>query len=370
MSERGEVDTRRATPLAAKLARHIAASGPMTVRTYMATCLADPEHGYYRSRVAIGGAGDFITAPEISQVFGELLGLWSAVVWQQMGAPSPFNLVEIGPGRGAMMADALRAASRVPGFAQAARVVLVEPNPVLAEAQKRALAHAGVDMRWVDDIDRVPAGPTILLANEYLDVLPISQFVRGQDGWRERMVVLDEAGRLSFALSSSPLQAALPSKAEGAPVEALLELRDLSSMSDALTRLSAQGPVAALFIDYGHEVTGFGDTLQAARRHQSESPLASPGEADLTAMVDFEAAAAALAAEGIVVEPLVTQAEFFGALGIAERASRLMAANPSRAGEIEMGVARLMAPQAMGTRFKVLALRSSRLPALPGFPLR
>jgi SAM-dependent MidA family methyltransferase len=357
------------TPLAQKLAGVIARSGPISVHAYMTACLGDPEHGYYRAQRAIGRDGDFITAPEISQVFGELLGLWSAVVWQQMGSPSPFQLIEIGPGRGTMMADALRAARRVQGFAQAVRVVLVEPNAVLRETQRRTLDGVAANVDWVTDIEGVVRGPAILLANEFLDVLPVTQLVRRGDGWRERTVGLDEHGALAFGESTSPWPAALPGVADAAPEGAILELRDFGGIAGVLADAAVRSlPIAALFIDYGHETTAFGDTLQAVRRHQPECPLASPGEADLTAQVDFAAATAAFTRDGLVPESLVTQAEFLGALGITQRASRLMAANPSRAGEIEMGVARLMAPQGMGTRFKVLGLRASRLPALPGFP--
>ncbi|MGE0767165.1 MAG: class I SAM-dependent methyltransferase [Hyphomicrobiaceae bacterium] len=369
MNERGSVAAGE-TPLAAVLIRRIAATGPISVRAYMEICLSDPEHGYYRTQPAIGAAADFITAPEISQIFGELLGLWSAVVWQQMGAPSPFRLVEIGPGRGTMMADALRAAQRVPGFADAVRVILVEPSPVLQTAQRRKLEATTAQVEWVEDMARVAPGPTVLLANEFFDAIPMTQLIRCEDGWRERMVALDQAAALSFAVDRSLWRGALPEAAATASTGSVLELRDLSGLSQTLQRMADGGPLAALFIDYGHEATGFGDTLQAVRRHRSESVLASPGAADLTAMVDFEAAERCFASDRIAVEPLSTQAEFLGALGIAERASRLMTANPSRAGEIEAAVARLMSPHGMGTRFKVLGVRSSQVPGLPGFARR
>lgn len=355
------------TPLVVKLARRIAETGPLSLHAYMAACLADPEHGYYRARPVIGGSGDFITAPEISQVFGELLGLWSAVVWQQMGSPTSFQLVEIGPGRGTMMVDVLRAAHRVPGFLSAARVVLVEPSPVLRDAQRQSLAPSGVDLRWVVDPAELEGAPTILLANEFLDVIPITQIVRRDDGWHERTVGLDENGALAFGENTAIWHGELPESAAHAPAGAILELRDLTHVARALSRIAAQGPFAALFIDYGHEATGFGDTLQAVRQHRSEHPLASPGEADLTAMVDFEAAAAAFADDWTVVERLMPQAEFLGALGITERASRLMAANPARAAEIEAGVARLIAPNGMGSRFLALGVRSQDMGPLPGF---
>jgi NADH dehydrogenase [ubiquinone] 1 alpha subcomplex assembly factor 7 len=363
-------EARRETPLALALKARIVRHGPIPVADYMAACLGDETHGYYRTRQAIGTHGDFVTAPEISQVFGELIGLWTAVVWQQMGAPSRFQLVEVGPGRGTMLADALRAARRVPGFVEAADVVLVEPSPVLAETQRATLRRSGAAVRWGPDLSDVPPGPTIFLANEVLDVLPVVQLARQEGIWRERVVRLGPSGRLDFGLAETPWSGALPGFADRAKEGDILELRDLAPVTGAAARIASGGPFAGLFIDYGHEASGLGETLQAVRRHRAEHPLTSPGEADLTTQVDFAAASAAFRAAGLSVEQLVTQGEWLGALGIAERASRLMAANPARAGEIELGIARLMAPQGMGTRFKALGVRSPGLAALPGFPSR
>jgi SAM-dependent MidA family methyltransferase len=361
-------DERRDTPLALALQDRIRREGAVSVRDYMDACLNDPGHGYYRARVAIGRAGDFVTAPEISQVFGELIGLWAAVVWQQMGAPSPFNLVELGPGRGTMMADAIRAARRVMGFTDAVRVALVEPSPVLARVQQKTLDGAPADIRWYTDLANIEAAPTVLIANEMLDVVPVTQLLRSEGGWHERCVGLDDRNRLVFAARSEPSRVALPEiGAQAAPGD-ILELRDLSGLARAVSRIAAADPFAGLFIDYGHAVSALGDTLQAVRAHRHEHPLTSPGEADLTAYVDFAAAASTFASAGLIAERLVAQAEFLGALGIVARASRLMAANPGRAADIEMAVARLMAPQGMGTRFKALGLKSPGLPPLPGFP--
>lgn len=361
-------EARRDTPLALALKARIARDGPIPVADYMAACLGDETHGYYRTRQAIGTHGDFVTAPEISQVFGELIGLWAAVVWQQMGAPSRFQLVELGPGRGTMIADALRAARRVPGFIEAADVVLVEPSPVLAETQQATLARSGAAVRWLPDISDVPTGPTILLANEVLDVFPVVQLLRQEGCWRARMVRVVDGTRLDFGLAETPWNGALPEFAGRAKTGEILELRNLAPVTRAVARIASGGPLAGLFVDYGHEASGFGETLQAVRQHRAEHSLTSPGEADLTAQVDFAAASAAFRATGLAVETLVTQAEWLGALGIAERASRLMAANPTRAGEIELAIARLMAPQGMGTRFKALGVRSPGMAPLPGFP--
>jgi NADH dehydrogenase [ubiquinone] 1 alpha subcomplex assembly factor 7 len=361
-------EARRETPLALALEARIARDGPIPVADYMAACLGDETHGYYRTRQAIGTHGDFVTAPEISQVFGELIGLWACVVWHQMESPSRFQLVEIGPGRGTMMADALRAARRMPGFVEAAEIAVVEPSPVLADAQRVTLASSRAVVRWLPDIAGLSPSPTILVANEMLDVLPVVQLVCQEGGWRERVVRLDASGRLDFGLAETQWGGALPDFANQAKNGDILELRDLAPVTRAAARLASGGPFAGLFIDYGHEASGFGETFQAVRRHRAEHPLTSPGEADLTTQVDFAAASAAFRATGLAVEQLVTQAEFLGALGIAERASRLMAANPSRAAEIELGIARLMAPQGMGTRFKALGVRSPGMAALPGFP--
>ncbi|MGE0700562.1 MAG: class I SAM-dependent methyltransferase [Hyphomicrobiaceae bacterium] len=366
MSGSGD-DSWRDTRLAQLLRARIARDGPIPVADYMAACLGHPEHGYYRAREAIGATGDFVTAPEISQIFGELMGLWSAVVWQQMGQPLPFDLVELGPGRGTMMADALRAARRVPGFIEAARVRLVEPSPVLAAQQKAKLEGAARDMAWCDGVETIGAGPVIVLANEMLDVLPVRQLIRVEDGWRERGVGCDADGRLVFAELAVADVPALPPETMAARPGDIVELRSVAALALELSRIASGGPLVALLVDYGHSESGLGDTLQAVRAHAYEHPLASPGEADLTAQVDFATVAAAFRGAGFAVSPPITQAELLGSLGIAERASRLMAANPARAGEIETAVARLMAPQGMGTRFKALAIRSPGLPPPPAF---
>lgn len=358
---------RRDTPLALKLRARICRDGPIPVSAYMDACLNDPEHGYYRTRNAIGRGGDFITAPEISQTFGELIGLWSAVVWQQMGSPSPFNLIELGAGRGTMMADALRALRAVPACGEAARVVLVEPNPVLRDIQRTRLAAART-VTWSDHVTEVPLGPAILLANEILDVLPVAQFVRGDIGWRERGVGLDASGLLCFAELENRPRLMLPEMSARASPGTIIERRKIMAETFALNRLASAGPIAALFIDYGHESTEAGDTLQAVRNHRHEHPLTSPGEADLTAHVDFASLAREAGTWNLAIDGPVTQAQFLGTLGIAERASRLMAANPAKAAEIEAGVARLMSPNGMGGRFKAIGIRSAHLSPLPGFP--
>jgi NADH dehydrogenase [ubiquinone] 1 alpha subcomplex assembly factor 7 len=364
------------TPLARKLKERIRREGPIGVDAYMRACLTDPEHGYYSRKAAIGGTGDFITAPEISQVFGELIGLWCAVVWRQMGAPSRLDLVELGPGRGTLMRDALRAARIVPGFFDALSLHLVDSNAALGEAQRATLAGAGVTLSFHDDAAalsdpaRVPLGPAILIANEFLDALPIAQLEHRDGVWRERCVGLaaDGSEQLTFSLGATvPPQPGLPS-GDGPPEGAILETSEAQRAlaSDVLAARAGAGPLACLFIDYGHAATGFGDTLQGIAGHAHASPFHAPGETDLSAQVDFAQFVTACRDAGLGVDGPVPQAEFLGRLGIVERASRLMSANPSKAGAIEAGVQRLMAPNGMGSRFLAIGVRSADLAPLPG----
>ncbi len=369
---------RRETPLGKALQARIRASGPISVADYMRSCLYDPEHGYYRVRSAIGQDGDFITAPEISQIFGELIGLWSVVVWQQMGAPGRVRLIEIGPGRGTLLLDALRAAGTVQAFAEALRVTLVESSEVLVEQQRTTLADVAASAQWFTSLDQVEAGvPTILIANEFLDTRIVEQIIMTDNGHRRRAVGLDGSGSLVLTelddltpADVERLQCVHPSMAPGD----IAEHQDSSALIAALVRLAAAAPLAALFIDYGHPSVTLGDTLQAVRGHRFEHPLASPGEADLCVQVDFATFAKEIPGRNgtasLVVDGPVTQAEFLGELGIIERAARLMADNPDAANAIESGVARLMAPLGMGGRFKAIAIRSPALPQTPGFAPR
>lgn len=357
------------TPLARVLAERIARDGPISVREYMAACLHDPEHGYYRTRRAIGASEDFITAPEISQVFGELIGLWAAVVWQQMGSPSRVRLLELGPGRGTLMRDAVRAARAVPAFLDALDVVLVEPNPVLQTIQREALGNIQASVRWHKDLQAVADDDgadtgTVVIANEILDVIPVSQFQRTEDGWLERSVGLNDLGRLVFGLMR--LSGAPPENAHKAQPGDIIEQRDTREFTDALRRIADCGPLAGLFIDYGYDGPAVGDTLQAMRAQRYEDPLAAPGTADLTAHVDFSAFAVDVRAAGLAVDGPRAQAAFLGALGAVERTSRLMTLNPAAAPALEAATARLMAPTGMGTLFKVIGVRSPGVPPLPG----
>lgn len=361
------------TPLALKLAQRIAEHGPVSVAAYMDACLNDPEHGYYRTRSAIGREGDFITAPEISQAFGELIGLWCAIVWQQMGAPAQLNLIELGPGRGTLMRDCLRASRIVPGFRQALRLHLIESNASLAAQQRVTLGADAAEARWHTDLDQalseggaIAGRPTILIANEFLDTLPVEQIVCRGQSWKTRCVGLDDHGDLAFVdcadAQPPPVLDAIQPR-EGDVFEWPLGTEALGAL---LAARAARAPMAALFIDYGHVQTGLGDTLQAVAAHRHVSPLLAPGEMDLSTQVDFARFAHACEHPGLAIDGPVTQAEFLGALGIVERASRLMSANPQQAGAIEMAIARLIAPGGMGTRFHAIGIRGINVAPLPG----
>ncbi len=374
-------ELRRDTPLARKLVERIRTDGPMAVHDYMDACLNDPECGYYRTRTAIGRTGDFITAPEISQVFGELIGLWCAVVWQQMGQPQRFNLIELGAGRGTLLADVLRAVRLVPGFREAVSVHIVDANPVLIEMQKAALKASGVAATWHATLDTLPAdAPSIWVANEFLDTVPVEQWERRGGRWHVRAVGVDAAGRLAFVpaprewlqCASDAMLPAHGRAATWADGDVYEHQHWAAAILQWVQRLAGTMSLAALLIDYGY--TGFAkiDSLQAVREHRPEHVLTSPGEADLSCQVDFEDFALMTAQPmnrhvPLAVDGPVTQSEFLGALGIMERASRLMAKNPGQANMLEMGVARLMAPHGMGTRFKAIGVRSPHLPPLPGF---
>jgi SAM-dependent MidA family methyltransferase len=344
------------------IARRIEADGPMPVAEYMALCLAHPEHGYYITRDPLGRGGDFTTAPEISQMFGELIGLWLAQAWADRGAPTPFALVELGPGRGTLMADALRAAAKVPGFLDAAEVWLVETSPALRKKQWEALGK--YEPRWADSLTDVPAMPLFLIANEFFDALPIRQFEIRDGTLRERVVGL-AADALVMGLSPPVTDGALPDHAEeGTVVETCPAGRSIAAEIGA--RLKAHGG-AALIIDYGHDAASpRGDTLQAVKDHGYTDILAEPGLADLTAHVDFRTLAKAAEAEGATGWGVRSQGALLDWLGIRVRAAMLAKSAPEREAEIEAALDRLTEPEHMGTLFKALALSGDDIDP-PGF---
>jgi NADH dehydrogenase [ubiquinone] 1 alpha subcomplex assembly factor 7 len=348
-------------PLALKLARRIAGDGPVSVAEFMAAALTDPEYGYYMGRDPLGAGGDFITAPEISQMFGELIGLWCAEAWQSLGAPPEAALVELGPGRGTLMADALRAARQVPAFAAALRVHLVEVSPTLRARQEEVLADA--EPTWHETLTGVPELPVLLIANEFFDALPVRQLVKHAGGWAERLVGLADTGEpptLAFAVTPADpdLAALVPDALRDAPPGALFEVSPTGreTVREIARRLRSHGG-AALIVDYGHEESALGETLQAVRRHARHDVLNEPGTADLTCHVDFAALVRAAREAGAAAHGPVAQGAFLERLGIAARAARLMEqAPPPQREDIRSARLRLTAPDQMGGLFKVLAL--------------
>ncbi len=363
--------------LADHLRRRIARQGPLTVARYMEEALGHPRHGYYRRRDPLGAAGDFITAPEISQMFGELIGLWCAVVWGALGSPAPVNLVELGPGRGTLMADALRAAGQTPDFLAAVVVHLVETSPPLRARQRDALSAAGLERApaWHEDFESVPEGPLLLIANEFFDALPVRQFQRSREGWRERLVDVEPEGDgFRFVLSPPfagvpPAANAWPPGVDGAPEGSVIEVCPAGiGLARAIGERVARRAGAALIVDYGHTESAFGETLQAVKGHAFHPVLSEPGEADLTAHVDFAALARAGAEAGAHTFGPVDQGEFLERLGLDARAEALLAkATPEQAADIRAARRRLADADQMGALFKVLAIAGPNLPPPPGF---
>jgi NADH dehydrogenase [ubiquinone] 1 alpha subcomplex assembly factor 7 len=348
-----------------RLKADIRAAGPMGVDRFMAACLHDPKDGYYATRPALGARGDFITAPLVSQMFGELIGAWAVEVWRRMGAPTRLILAEIGPGDGTLMSDALRAARLDPAFIAAADLWLIETSAPLIAAQGERLAGASLAPHWIAGLEGLPTdAPLILIANELLDCLPARQFVRTEDGWAERAVGISEDGELRFGLapaSAAPDIAVLAGE-DGAFVETSPAQRAVAG--DIAHRIVTQGG-AALLIDYGDE-DAHGDTLQALQGHQKVDPLACPGEADLTMHADFRAVRAASMAEGAAFA-ILEQGRFLRRLGIEARAKALAAARPDRAPAIQRQLARLTDADQMGRLFKAACLYSPGQPHPPGF---
>ncbi|MFN0042466.1 MAG: class I SAM-dependent methyltransferase [Alphaproteobacteria bacterium] len=360
--------------LGAHLRNILAREGEITVARYMAEALGHSEHGYYIRRDPLGAAGDFTTAPEISQMFGELLGLWCVETWERMGAPARVVLAELGPGRGTLMADALRAARRRPAFREALALHLVETSPVLRAEQARRLVDA--QAQWHEDVAQLPPGPAIVLANEFLDALPVRQFVRASTGWRERVVVWSEnAQHFEFSASRSETAANIPFLPCKAPDGAIYEHAPAANtlVATLARRLAAEGG-AALFVDYGYalspdEARNWSGSLQAVRRHEFVDPLAEPGECDLTAHVDFAALREAARNAGGRAHGPVAQGAFLSALGIATRAESLAAkAEPQARAAIAAALHRLTAAREMGALFKAFAISDQHLGSLAGFP--
>ncbi len=356
--------------LEGRIAALIAAQGPISVAQYMTMALHDTQAGYYATRQPFGSEGDFVTAPEISQMFGELLGLWCVQVWHDQGQPKGKRLVELGPGRGTMMADVLRAVRAVPEFLEGLEVVLVEASPSLRSLQAERLKDIDIPIRWTSRFDDSLGGqPLFLLANEFFDALPVRQYVKTGQGWCERMVVVRD-GALDFALA--PLivpAAAIPSSRAAAPDGGVYESAPAATaLAESIARMVAEKGGAALLMDYGYgEAAGFHETLQAVGGHEFADVLADPGENDLSAHVDFAALAEAARHGGASVYGPLDQGAFLTGLGLTERAERLMKANPQSAHLLFAAVERLIAPDKMGVLFKAMAILSRSAPKPPGF---
>ncbi|MEO6015074.1 MAG: SAM-dependent methyltransferase [Devosia sp.] len=346
--------------LSEQIDAQIVATGPMSLSTYMGLSLGHPHHGYYAVGRPIGAQGDFITAPEISQMFGELIGFFFVNLWQQMGQPQSFTLLELGPGRGTLMADALRAACKADGFENALHLQLFESNALLKAEQEKRLGQ--YNPYWSNEIDAVSEDPIFVIANEFFDALPIRQFVKTDDGWHERLVGLKDEARI-LGLSPTPIaDSAAPIEVHGAYAGEVLEIgtAGVDAMQRIARKVALQGG-AILAIDYGYPGTQTGETLQAVKNHAFADPLAEPGEADISAHVNFGVLAAAAKAAGLAVPPIVDQGALLLKLGIGERALKLAKSNPNEAGNIARAVERLTSPEKMGTLFKALCAHSPGL---------
>lgn len=353
-----------------RLIEQIRSDGPMPVSVFMTTCLLDPTDGYYTTTQPFGAQGDFITAPEISQMFGELIGLWALNAWQQQGEPKPFILVEAGPGRGTLMADMMRATAAHPTFHTAMNIVLIEASPQLRTSQKNALTAYADKISWIDTIDALPNAHTFFIANEFLDALPLRQAVKTPNGWCERCIGISENGDMNFVAGSTQIDISiLPQDHENAEIGAVFEFAPArEAVAETLgAHLKAHGGLG-LFIDYGHTKSAVGDTLQAMRKHAFASIFDQPGNADITSHVDFEAVTQAATASGAHCFAATTQGEFLLALGLVHRAGTLGAGKDEATRDmLRASVQRLAGnrPNDMGDLFKVVCLAGNANPVFP-----
>lgn len=341
------------TPLAQLIASTITVEGPLPIDRYMALCLGHPTFGYYMTRDPFGTAGDFTTAPEMSQVFGELLGVWVVGQWQALGSPRHFALVELGPGRGTLMADIVRVLAKLPDCAKSVDVHFVETSPVLRAAQQQRVAHA----TWHDTVASLPALPSIIIANEFFDALPIRQYQRRDGRVVERVIGLDQNGEL--VIGGSPSAVAIPLAGDGIWEDATLRNAVAAQLGDHLAKLGG----VALIIDYGHNRSALGDTLQAMKAHAPCAITDHVGEADITSHVDFEALARGFVRGGATIAGLMPQGDFLNAMGLAQRTealARTIADEPRR--QLLAATERLAHPREMGHLFRVMAVTGGGLP--------
>lgn len=351
------------------ISRLIAASGPMSIAQYMHLCHAHPEHGYYASGNPVGKSGDFITAPEVSQMFGELIAIWCISAWQAMGKPNPIQIAELGPGRGTLMQDFLRTIALDPEFKSAATIKMVESSPSLTREQQQQLAMQSQNIEWVEHLNDLDTLPTLFIANEFLDAIPFRQFIKTKDQWQELCIDYENDDKLTFIVCPIGIdEAMLPADHADQPDGAIFETAPAREAiaAEVAQHITTNGG-AALFIDYGHELAGFGDTFQAVKSHKKASTLAAPGTSDLTSHVDFEAIATIATQSGAIAYPLKTQCDFLLELGLLERAGALgQGKDLAFQKQIQTDVERLASPEQMGTLFKVLCI-SDKATAMPVF---
>jgi len=354
------------TPLTPIIREKIAATGPISIAEYMALALGHPEHGYYTTRDPFGVRGDFTTAPEISQIFGEMIGLWCAQVWAQMGG-GPISIVELGPGRGTLMSDLLRATKSAVNFHESITIHMVETSPTLAHAQYQLLRDQHPRIEWIDSVAELPETKTLFVANEFFDALPIKQYVMTEEGMRERRVAWNDAlGAFEFVLAEPGLM--LAKSGNVIPANTVMEHSPASRgvMRQLAAHVKAHGG-AGLVIDYGYLGEAHHDTLQALKSHLFHPVLADPGAADITAHVDFLSLMDIARDGGNHVGPLITQGEFLTRMGAQLRLEMLLRqATPEQRENLVTGLQRLVSPQAMGELFKVMAFASDARMELPG----
>jgi SAM-dependent MidA family methyltransferase len=342
----------------------------MSVGEYKRWCLTGRDEAYYRGGNPLGAGGDFVTAPEVSQIFGELLSMWACVVWHSMGSPHPFVLAELGPGRGTLMKDALRAAKSVPEFHSGARVHLVETSATLREAQRQTLS-AVCAPEWHEDVSTLPDAPTFALANEFFDALPVEQHIFNGGNWRRRMVALDESGEPAFTLGDlAPPPMDLLPKAPPCEGDILEQHPDVAPLMNELGRRAKTAPLALMLADYGYERPDYGDTFQAVRHHGFASVFETPGEIDLSAHVSFTELRLAAVAAGLQVWGPVPQGDFLLELGLEQRLRQLLAItdlSEEQRASLFLGARRLVDPFQMGSLFKIMAITSADVPPPPPF---
>jgi len=360
-----------------RLTKQIRSEGPISVAEYMTVCLLDPVHGYYPTRDPLGSDGDFITAPEISQMFGECIGLWALQSWIDMGRPPYLHLVELGPGRGIMMSDILRIAALDRAFEKALSVTLIEASAALEAVQAKTLGAANVPIRWAKDLRDVPKGSTLIIGNEFLDCLPIRQFIQndpfaGRAGWHERLISVDKNDNFRFVKSpmaiAETLQSMLPEGQSEARKDDLIELCPAThQLIDQISQRLFDFPGRAMFIDYGPSETEFGDTLQAIKRHEKVGVFSDLGNTDLTARVDFSPLRQIAEQAGIDATETIAQRTLLSKLGIEMRAVALLKSKPEARPKIARQLHRLMDSEEMGELFKAVTFSSPGLNAPLGF---